>query len=83
MRRRGGPYQVQKNVRSRGLTSWWAGHRENSARSGRFTRAWDQGAILPHSRQRGLFNRGQKDRGFDGELSEGYRLVFNYDGDSA
>ena len=78
MRRGGGPHQVQEDVRSRSLTSWWARNRKNSAGSGCFSRAWDQGAILPHSRQRGLLDRGQENRGFDGELPEGYRLVLNY-----
>lgn len=78
MRRRGGPHQVQEDVGSRSITSWWARHRKNSAGSGCVTRVRDQSAILPHRRQRGLLNRGQKDRGLDGELPEGYRLVLNF-----
>ena len=76
MRRCGGPHQVQEDVWSRSLTSWWTGHGKDGAGFGCFARARDQGAILPNSWQRGVFDRGKEDGGLDGKFQESYRSVF-------
>ena len=79
------PDPVEKNVRTRRPSCRRTRNRKDCLGVSCITGTRDQGAILPNRGQRGIFHRGQKDRGFDGEFPEGYwydSIKFLYGRDS-
>lgn len=73
MRCRGGPDQVEEDVRTSRLVSRWTRHRQDGAGIGGITRAGNESSLLSHRRQRSLFYRSQEDGGADGELPKSHR----------
>ena len=67
-----GPREEQKNGWAGSTASWRTWHRQNSSGHGSESRIRKQSTLLSDCGERNLFCRSEKDRGVDGELSEGY-----------